>query len=169
MFCGTYWSESDTCSFRLRIWLDLIKTNDSSLIYLHKTTVLAEPFFDRRSFNQKSCRILSRFYCACAPVGLLQFRTQAKLGGLKLFFAAKIPPVLEAATSCTQAKRLFRGSPRLFRVNSVLRDCLRGSAKPVLGELRLWVKGHPYSVRFCKSLDANLTEITAKYPLMKTR
>lgn len=84
-----------------------------------------------------------------------------------VFAAASTYTVLEAATTCTQAKCLFRGLPRLFRVNSVLR--LRGSAKPVLGELQLWVKGHPYCVRFCKSLDVNLTEITATYPLMKRR
>ena len=84
-----------------------------------------------------------------------------------VFAAASTYTVLEAATTCTQAKCLFRGLPSLFRVNSVLRLC--GSAKPVLGELHLWVKGHPYCVRFCKSLHVNLTEITAAYPLMKTR
>lgn len=43
--CGTYCSESDTCSFRLE---DMV-----GLIDLDKTTVLAEPFLTRRGFNQK--------------------------------------------------------------------------------------------------------------------
>ena len=111
---------------------------------------------------------ISLFSLPQTPVKVGKGKSQKKTIRV-VFAAASTYTVLEAATTCTQSETFVQKITAPIQGKLDLRDCLHGSAEPVFGELSLWTKSHPYSVRFCKSLDVNLTEITANYPLMKIK